>query len=313
MRIVFMGTPEFAVPALESLVHAGYEIAAVYTQPDRAAGRGKAPAAPAVKAAALAHGLTVHQPEGLKGEVERIAGLAPQAIVLAAYAEYLPTSILNVPTHGCLNIHPSLLPRHRGPSPVAAAILAADEVAGVSIMRMVKAMDCGPLLAQESTPVLPEDTTGTLSARLAQVGARLLLQALPSWMEGRLEARPQDESRATYSQMMSKADGEMDWRLPAVELWRRVRALQPWPGCYTRWKGKLLKIIEAAPAPEDSGEEVGRVVQVDLERGACLGVQTGAGVLELVRVQLEGKSVLTCADFERGYRDFPGSRLGNQS
>jgi len=309
MRVVFMGTPEFAVPALEGLIHYGYEVVAVYTQPDRPAGRGRAPSFSAVKAAALAHELPVFQPASLRDETERIADLQPEAIVLVAFAQLLPAAILGVPPLGCLNIHPSLLPNHRGSSPIVAAILAGDEITGVSIMLMEEGLDAGPILGQEAVPILSEDTAGSLTLKLAHPGARLLLQILPRWVEGRLVPQSQNEVEATYSKRIVKEDGEIDWRLSATDLWRRVRAFQPWPGCYTRWQGKLLKLIEVLPLAEETSVEVGRVVQFEGPQGTHVGVQTGAGLLQLLKVQLEGRRTLTAGEFLRGQKDFLGASL----
>jgi len=309
MRVVFMGTPEFAAPALEGLIHYGYEIVAVYTQPDRPSGRGRIPSFSAVKAAALAHELPVFQPAFLRDETERIADLQPEAIVLAAFAQLLPAAILGIPPLGCLNIHPSLLPKHRGSSPIVAAILSGDEITGVSIMLMGKGLDAGPILDQEAVPILSEDTAGSLTLKLAHHGARLLLQILPRWVEGRLVTQSQNEAEATYSKRIVKEDGEIDWHLSATDLWRRVRAFQPWPGCYTRWQGKLLKLIEVLPLAEETGVEVGRVVQLEGPQGTHVGVQTGAGLLQLLKVQLEGRRTLTIGEFLRGQKDFLGASL----
>ena len=309
VRIVFLGTPGFALPALDRLVHSENEVAAVYTQPDEPAGRGRKLVPPAVKAAALHYGLTVRQPSSLRQpeEVEKLAELQPSAIVVAAYGRLLPQSVLDIPRYGCLNIHPSLLPRHRGPAPVAAAILAGDEVTGVSIMLLDKGMDSGPVLAQREWPVSPEDTTATLTASLAEMGAQLLMETLPLWVGGKLAPQPQDNGRATYSRMVTKEDGQMDWLRPAVELWRRVKAFQPWPGCHTTWQGKLVSIIEAVPLPGEG--EPGRVVGTKGAKGAPLGVQTGDGILGLVRLQLQGKRAMTAEEFVRGQRGFIGSLL----
>lgn len=236
-----------------------------------------------------------------------MADLHPDVIVAAAFGQLLPQNILDIPPFGCLNVHPSLLPRHRGPSPVATAILAGDEVTGVSIMLLDKGMDTGPLLAQEQVIILPQDTTGFLTARLAQVGARLLLQTLPLWLEGKIAPQPQDNEKATYSKPIAKESGRIDWHLPAVELCRRVRAFQPWPGCYSTWRGKVLKVIEAVPLP--GAGEVGRVVAIKGSQSVTVGVQTGEGILGLLRVQLEGKQVMAAEDFVRGQRDFVGALL----
>jgi methionyl-tRNA formyltransferase len=309
MRTVFMGTPDFAVPTLDSLVLTGHQVVAVYTQPDRPAGRGRSLISSPVKRKALQLGLTVQQPPSFRQpeEVQKLTDLRPEVIVVAAFGQLLPQSVLDIPPFGCLNVHPSLLPRHRGPTPVVAAILAGDEVTGVTIMLLDRGMDTGPLLAQEKVKILPQDTTGSLTANLAQAGARLLMQILPLWLEGKIAPQPQDNEKATYSEPLTKEGGRIDWRLPAVELWRRVRAFQPWPGCYTMWQGKVLKVIEAVPLP--GAGEVGRVVAIQGSQSATIGVQAGEGILGLLQLQLEGKRVMAAADFVRGQRDFVGALL----
>jgi len=304
-----MGTPKFALPALDCLAASQYEVVAVYTQPDEPAGRGRMMVPSPVKVKALDHGLAVRQPVSLRNprEVEELAGLQPEAIVVAAYGQLLPQSVLNIPRFGCLNIHPSLLPRHRGPSPVAAAILAGDEVTGVSIMFMDRGMDTGPVLAQRQRPVSADDTTQTLTDRLAEVGAELLMETLPLWLAARITPQAQDNGKATYSRVVTKEEGRMDWHSAASELWRRVRAFQPWPGCYTTWEGKLLKIVQAVPLPGDG--EVGRVTEIRGVPGVAVGVQTGDGLLGLLKVQLEGKRVMTADEFIRGQKGFDGSLL----
>jgi methionyl-tRNA formyltransferase len=304
-----MGTPDFAVPTLDSLVLGGHQVVAVYTQPDKPAGRGRTLISSPVKRKALQLGLTVQQPPSFRQpeEVQKLADLHPDVIVVAAFGQLLPQSVLDIPPFGCLNVHPSLLPRHRGPAPVAAAILAGDEVTGVTIMLLDRGMDTGPLLTREEVPILPQDTTGSLTANLAQAGARLLLQTLPLWLEGKIAPQPQDNSKATYSESLTKEGGRIDWRLPAVELWRRVRAFQPWPGCYTAWQGKVLKVIEAVPLP--GAGEVGRVVAIQGSQSATIGVQAGEGILGLLQLQLEGKRVMAAAEFVRGQRDFVGALL----
>jgi len=309
MRAVFMGTPEFAVPALKGLRQNGYEIVCVYTQPDHPSGRGRKVVPSPVKAEALALGLNVRQPVLLKGreEIESLQELRPGLVVVAAYAQILPRTVLDIPPHGCLNIHPSLLPRHRGPSPVAAAIQAGDEVTGVSLMLMDEGLDTGPVLAQRQLPVLNWDTTGSLTEKLADLGAQLLIDMLPPWIDGRVVPQPQDSEKATYSGIIKKEDGRLDWSRPAVELWRKVRAFQPWPGCYTAWEGKLVKIIEAAPLPGQG--EVGRVVEIPDRGDIALGVATGDGILGLVVIQIEGKRAMSGEEFLRGQRGFIGSVL----
>ena len=307
-----MGTPEFAVPALDALIHSVHQIVGVFAQPDEPAGRGRGVVSPPVKKLALRHRLTVHQPPNLRRscELERLASLQPDVVVIAAYGKILPESFLQVPPRGCLNIHASLLPRHRGPSPIAAAILAGDDVTGVTIMMVTKVMDTGPILTQRRIPILPQDTTGSVFQKLSGLGADLLMETLPQWLGGKLVPQPQDNDKATYCKMISKEDGLIDWRRPAVELWRMVRAFQPWPGGYTTWQGRTVKIIEAVPL---SGEGMpGKVVAMSDEPGAPVGVHAGAGILGLVRVQLEGKRVMSAAEFVRGQRDFIGAQLPSQ-
>jgi len=308
MKIVFMGTPQFAVPALRHLVLNDYDIAAVYTRPDKPSGRGRQLAFSPVKQAALELGLPLVQPYSLRKEeaVAELASFEPDVIVVAAYGRILPQPVLELPEYGCINIHPSLLPRHRGASPVAGAILAGDEFSGVSIMLLDEGLDTGPVLSRARIPVMDGDTAGSLTARLSIIAAHLLLDVLPDWVKGRVKPRPQDEAIATCSGTIGKEDGQIDWRQPAVEIWRRVRAYNPWPGSYTRWLGKTLKILEAIPLPgvEDAG--VGRVVA--LPEGG-FGVGSGAGVLEVLSVQLEGKRAMTAEEFIRGQRHLVGETL----
>jgi len=310
LRILFMGTPEFAVPSLECLILSQYNVVAVYTQPDKPAGRGRALVSPPVKKAAAARKLPVVQPVSLK-KAEAVAQLAdfhPDVIVVAAFGQILPQSVLDIPTYGCINVHPSLLPRFRGASPVAAAILAGDEFTGVTIMQMDSGLDTGPMLAQEQVPISPQDTTGSLTGKLSQVAARLLPEVLVRWTRGEITPQPQHEAEATYSGTITKEAGEIDWHLPALDIWRRVRAFQPWPGCYTTWQKKRLEIIEATPLPAEESLEVGQVVAINKE-GVAFGVNTGDGILGISKVQLEGKRVMPTAEFLRGQRQFIGAVL----
>ena len=309
MRVVFMGSPEFAVPHLEQLVLNQYQVVGVYTQPDRAAGRGRGLVSPPVKLAAKSLGLEVVQPPSLKEAraVEQLARFRPEVIVVAAFGQILPRSVLDIPRFGAVNVHPSLLPRFRGASPVAAAILAGDEFSGVSIMLMDEGMDTGPVLARAQIPVSALDTTGSLTSKLSLVGASLLLEVLGHHLRGELTPQPQNEAEATYSSPIAKEEGKIDWHLPALELWRRVRAFYPWPGCYTKWRGKKLDIIEAVPLSGEKALKVGEVVA--LPSMAAFGVSTGEGVLGVSRVRLEGKQALSAAEFLRGQRDFIGAVL----
>lgn len=308
MRVVFMGTPEFALPTLKGLHDGGYQVVGVFTRPDKPAGRGRHPTPSPVKELALRLGLPVYQPATLRrpAAVELLRSLEPEVVVVAAYGLILPREVLEVPPHGCLNVHPSLLPRWRGPSPIPFAILAGDEFTGVTVMLMDEGMDTGPILARsEPVPIGPDDTTATLTPRLAEVGARLLLGTLPRWAAGEITPEPQDDAQATYSRLLKKEDGFIDWGRSAEEIWRQVRAFDPWPGAFTRWEGKLLKILSCRPLPDNSPEPPGTVVGLD----AGAAVQAGSGLLKLERVQLEGRRPVGIEEFLRGYPRFIGSRL----
>jgi methionyl-tRNA formyltransferase len=309
-----MGTPEFSVPSLEHLVLNQYQVVAVYTQPDKPSGRGRALVSPPVKRVAKTLKLPVVQLTSLKEAevVAQLAGFHPDVIVVAAFGQILPQSVLDIPAYGCINVHPSLLPKYRGASPVAAAILAGDEFTGVSIMLMDKGLDSGPILARAQISISAQDTTGSLTTKLSLLAAQLLQEVLVYWLRGELTPQPQNETEATYSSLISKEEGKIDWHLSAQDIWRRVRAFQPWPGCYTKWQGKQLKIIEAVPLADEGSLEVGRVVVLSptAERSeAAFGVHTGNGILEVLRVQLEGKRAMSGAEFLRGQRQFIGVML----
>jgi methionyl-tRNA formyltransferase len=307
LRVVFMGSPEFAVPPFEELVLNQYQVVAVYTQPDRAAGRGRGLVSPPVKLAAKSLGVEVVQPPSFKeaGVVAKLAQFRPDVIVVAAFGQLLPRSVLEIPRFGAVNVHPSLLPRFRGASPVASAILAGDEFTGVSIMLLDEGMDTGPVLARAQIPISAWDNTASLSGKLSLVGARLLVEALSHYLKGELTPQPQNENEATSSRPLNKEAGEIDWHLPAVELWRRVRAFYPWPGCYTKWRGKKLDIIEGVPLSGEKALKVGEVVATS----AAFGIGTGDGVLGILRLRLEGKRALSAAEFLRGQRGFIGAVL----
>jgi methionyl-tRNA formyltransferase len=309
LRIVFMGSPAFSVPSLEALVTNHYGVVAVYTQPDRPAGRGRPLVVSALKEAALRLGLPVVQTPGFTspGALEELRDWKPDVIIICAFGQILPQAVLDIPPWQCLNIHFSLLPRHRGASPVAAAILNGDDFTGVSVQLVRKKLDTGPVLASAALPISPRDNAGTLTGKLAIIGAHLVQEALAGWRRGEIKPLPQDEARASYFAQVKKEEGEIDWRLPAAAIWRRVRAFYPWPGSFTAWNGKTLKIIEAVPL-ENATAGAGEVVA--LTGGvAGLGIGTGEGVLGVLRLQLAGKKVMTAAEFLRGQRDFVGSML----
>ncbi|WP_376790454.1 methionyl-tRNA formyltransferase [Thermoflexus sp.] len=309
-RLVLMGSPAFALPTFQALAEE-HEIAAVFTQPDKPAGRGLRPTPSPVKIWAEAQGLPVFQPRSLRRDPEAVArlrDLRPDGIIVVAYGLILPPEVLQLPPYGCLNLHASLLPRYRGPAPIQAAILNGDPETGVTVMLMNEEVDAGPILAMEREPIYPEDTAETLGERLAQRGARLMRETLRRWLAGEIIPQPQDPSQATYCPRITKADGEIDWRRPAVEIERRIRAFTPWPGTYTFWKGRLLKIGRARVHP-DLQAPPGRVIPVD--RGAAVG--TGEGALMLLEVQLEGKRMMPIEAFLNGHPDFLGATLGREA
>ena len=311
MRVIYMGTPAYAVTPLARLVESGHSVVGVVTQPDRPAGRGRGVLPPPVKVFAESHGLRVLQPGTLRDSTaqEEIRALDAEAIIISAYGLILPRDVVQAPPLGCVNIHPSLLPRHRGPSPVAFTILEGDETAGVSLMLLDRGTDSGPIIAQEQRPLLPQDTTATLTEELFRRGAELLVRVLPAYGSGELTPTPQDNSLATYARKLTKEDGAIRWELPAVELWRQVRAYTPWPGSYTSWRGGLLKVVEAVPLPAPGGAPPGTSLRLPHGAPAPVGVATGQGVLGLVRVQPEGRRAMDAAEFLQGHADFPGSTL----
>ena len=310
LKVIFMGTPAFAVPALDALLDANCDIIGVYTQPDRRAGRGRRLAAPPVKQAAIERGLAVFQPASLRRDAdtrEHIASLGPDLIVVVAYGLFLPSDTLAVPTLGALNIHPSLLPRHRGPSPVATTILEGDKSTGVTLMQLDEGMDSGPIIKQRETVIGADETAEELTARLFEMGAGLLTDTLPGWRAGEITATSQLEEDATTTSLLSRQDGAIDWTQPAERTAQQIRAYHPWPGSFTRWNGRQVKILQASAVEWQADAAPGTVVE--LAEG--VGVAAGAGALLLRRLQMEGRQAQDVEDFARGYRDFVGSMLGS--
>ncbi len=307
IRTIFMGTPDIAVPSLQALLeHPEFDVVGVVTQPDRRAGRGRKLTLSAVKAFALAAGIeTILQPARLRDPdaVEALAKLNPDLIVVVAYGQILRPNVLSLPRHGCINVHASLLPRWRGASPITAAILAGDPITGVTIMRMDEGMDTGPILSQQAEIIQPQDTTATLSDRLGRLGATLLIETLPCYLEGKISPRPQDHEHATICRLIKKEHARIDWTRPAIEIERMVRAYQPWPIAHTTWKGKILKIGAASVAKGHA--EPGQVIP--WQRKAAVG--TGQDLLVIEQAQLPGKKMLAIADFLRGRPDFLGAKL----
>ena len=312
MRLVFMGTPTFAVPVLAGLTGLdGYEVVGVYTPPDRPAGRGSKAQASPVKDYASENDLPIRQPASFRSaEVQaELAELKPDAIIVAAYGKLLPKPVLDLAPLGCLNIHPSLLPRYRGPSPVATTILNGDQVTGVTIMLLDEGMDTGPLIAQHEFFLKGNETTGQLTTALFELGGKLLQESLPQWQSGELLSEPQNESLASATRKLERADGLADWSLSADELERRARAFTPWPGLFTDWDGSGLKLVSVAFVASDSAEFVPGTVVPTNHPDLLAAVATSRGFLGLKTVQLEGKRALSVKDFLNGAPDFIGARL----
>jgi methionyl-tRNA formyltransferase len=314
LRIVFAGTPEFSVPALQALHDAGHSIVAVYTQPDRPAGRGRALASSAVKQRALALGLPVEQPVTLKAAhvQAHLASYAPDLMVVVAYGLILPQAVLDIPRLGCLNIHGSLLPRWRGAAPIHRAILAGDERTGITIMQMDAGLDTGPELLRRELTIGPHETAGELHDRLAPLGAEAVVEAVRGWAAGTLPAQPQPEAGVTYAAKIRKEEARIDWSQAAIAIDRQVRAFNPWPVAETRLGEEQVRVWESRPvagasSPETTGEP-GSVVSADDGR---LLVATGDGLLELIMLQFPGRKPLKARDVLNS-RPLRGERLGDK-
>lgn len=305
-RIVFMGTPEFAVPVLQALVE-HYNVVAVYTRADKPAGRGKQVVEPPVKHFALQHSLPLEQPRSLRNGAEqhRLRAYEPDLIVVAAYGLILPQPILDIPPRGCINTHASLLPRWRGASPITFAILSGDAETGVTLMKMDAGLDTGAILTARAIPISADDTTGTLTEKLAKLGAQMLLDTIPAYLEGKIAATPQDHAQATTTRLVAKEDGRIKWDTSAPYIERMVRAYQPWPSAFSQYHGEQFKILHASVLDNSAPEVPGTILQI----GKDIGVATGKGILILDEVQLAGKRAMSAGEFARGQRDFVGSRL----
>jgi methionyl-tRNA formyltransferase len=311
-RIIFMGTPEFAVPTLKALIET-QTVVGVVTQPDRPAGRGSLLRPSPVKQAAEAAGIPLYQPNSLRKE-ETAAPLEawrPDVIVVAAFGQILRPHILYLPPHGSLNVHASLLPRWRGASPIQHALLAGDAETGISLMQMDEGLDTGPVYVQRAIPITSNDTAATLHDRLAELGAEMLCEYLDDILAGRLPATPQDDSCSTYAPMIRKEAGQMDWTKTARELDRQARAMTPWPGAFTNWRGETLRILQARPVQARSVQarlpsgQPGQVIMQDEQ----IVVLTGEGGLALQQIQLAGKRAMSADAFVNGRLDFIGSVL----
>ena len=318
-----MGTPQFAVPALEALIKErapgallpeGFEIVTVITRPDKPVGRGKEIIFSPVKQTALTYGIPVWQPGSLKRpeNIEALAVYKADLYIVAAFGQILPQAVLDLPRYGTLNIHASLLPKYRGVSPISEAILQGDSETGVSIMLLDAGVDTGPILLKRAVPIEKEDTTGSLTAKLAMLGAQALLEAVPLWVQGKIAPEPQDEQKATHTHMLRKEDGEISWQRPAAVIAREVRAYTPWPGTYTYWHDKLLKIVSAHASGLEPDKQVTLgTVSLQQEAGhAVLAIVTGSDYLLVDRLQLEGKKAMSAEEFVRGYPQIVGEVLG---
>jgi len=307
-RIVFMGTPEFACPSLRLLAESGAAPILVVTQPDRPSGRGRRLKPPPVKELALALGIEVFQPLRVKlpDARERLRSARPELIVVAAFGQILPQEVLDIPVLGCVNVHASLLPRHRGASPVAHAIWLGDRETGVSIMRMEAGLDTGPVYATEGLPITEGATAGEMERSLAGLGARLLVRSLGGIADGSLDARPQDGALATYAPRLKREDARLDFHREAEFLERQVRAMDPWPGAWFELRGEILKVWKAEPGPPSpEGTAAGTVLEAPTLRVAC----GGGSSLALRIIQRQGKRALPSEEVTRGFRIPPGTEI----
>lgn len=308
MRIVFMGTPDFAVPSLQALIDAGHDVCAVYTQPDKPQGRKQILTAPPVKTLALEHDIPVFQPNTLKNEDEqaRLRELAPEVIIVVAYGKLLPKAVLDIPPHGCINVHGSLLPRWRGAAPIQWAVISGDEMAGVTTMQMAEGLDTGDMLLTYETKVGEKETAGELFDRLAQSGAELLIQTLVKLDE--ITPRPQDDAQSCYAHMLDKQMAVIDWSKSAHEIDCLIRGLNPWPIALTTLSGERLKVFAAEKAAGNG--EPGTVLEADPKKG--LTVACGEGALGLTEIQLVGGKRMKATDFLRGHAIEVGTKLGDE-
>lgn len=309
MRIIFMGTPEFAVQVLEAIVKAGHEVVGVYTQPDKPKGRGKSMQYTPVKEKALEYNIPVFQPEQVRKPevVEEMKKLKPEAVVVVAFGQILPETILNLPPLGCINVHASLLPKYRGAAPIQRVIIDGEKESGVTTMYMAKGLDTGDMIEKMVVPIEPKETGGTYHDKLAAAGAELCLSTLQKLADGTAPRIPQDDELSCYAHMLNKSMGELDFQKPAEELERLIRGLNPWPSAYTRLEGKTLKIYEADVIEEEGTAEPGTVTAVDKK---SFTVQCNPGALRITSLQMEGKKRMETAAFLLGYRISAGMQLG---
>lgn len=308
MKIIFMGTPEFAVPSLDALLNSKHNVAAIVTQPDKPAGREKRLTPPPVKVRALKAGLTVLQPERIKDEgfIKTLSELIPDIIVVAAFGKILPSKILHLPKHGCINVHASLLPKYRGAAPINWAIINGEKETGITIMQMDEGLDTGDILLQEGIPIAKDDTTGTLSVRLSQLSVKLLIKALEAIDVDRIKAIPQDNSKASFAPILKKGNGRIDWTREAEDIYNMVRGMDPWPGAFTYYKGEVWRVWKTAVGNNSNGTP-GTVINVD---GGKIDIACGKGAISITEMQPANKKRMVVSDFLRGNKIETGIILG---
>jgi methionyl-tRNA formyltransferase len=301
MKIVFMGTPDFSVPALCALVEAGHEVLAVVTQPDKPKGRGKEVLMPPVKEKALEYEIPVYQPVKARNPefVKILADLKPDVMVVAAFGQLLPKSILDIPQYGCVNIHASLLPKYRGASPIQYAVINGEEVSGITTMMMAEALDTGDMLDQETVTLDPKETGGSLQDKLSLIGGKLIVKTLKKLEDGTAVLKQQNEAEFCYVGMIKKNMGDIDWSMDAVSIERLIRGLNPWPSAYTEWDGKVIKFWDADVVDQEYEGVCGQVVETSKNH---LVVKTGKGGLSIKELQLPGKKRMDIGAFLRGYQ-----------
>lgn len=306
-RIVFMGTASFSLAVLKMMLNEKYNVVGVVTQPDRYVGRKKVLTMPDVKVEALKHDIPVVQPQRIKTEYQEVIDLKPDLIITAAYGQIVPQAVLDAPALGCVNVHASLLPKYRGGAPVHQCIIDGEDKTGVTIMYMVKKMDAGNIISQKETPILEDDTVGVLYDRLSEIGAELLKETLPSILEGTNASIPQDESLVTYAPTLSREDERLDWHLNAQDIYNKVRGTNPWPGSYTTYQDKVVKIwagkvhVCENAVKHHAHQDNGTIVKIFKD---AIGVKVNDGVYLITEFQLEGKKRMSVKDYLNGHNIF---------
>ena len=312
MKIIFLGTSNISLPSLKALIASGHEVAAVITQPDKESGRGRKISFSPVKEEALKNNIRIFQPEkvGKKEVLDALSELSPDLFVLVSFSQMIPEALCDIAPYGCINLHPSLLPKYRGAGPIRGPILNGDKTGGVTIMQISPEMDAGDILLQREIPLDPKETLRTYEEKAAKAGALLMLEAVDKIEDGTVTYTPQDHTKATYLKKISKEDGLIDFSRPAVLIERQIRACDPWPSAFTYLNGKMFKIWSADVIEGESSFAAGCAVNVN-KKGFC--VQTGEGLLKPLKVQLEGKKAMSCEDFLRGYKIEEGVSLGRRN